>query len=49
MRLYNLFEEGRALRIAFGITMLSLLLAGGTGAVRLTIRDDVHDQSFHQL
>lgn len=37
MRSNNLCEGGHALKIAFGITMLSLLLAGGAGAATWTV------------
>jgi nitrous oxidase accessory protein len=37
MRYYNLFEGGRALRIAVEITILVLLLAGGAYAATLTV------------
>ncbi len=37
MKSYNLFEGGRPLRIAVGIIMLGLLLAGCAGAVPLTV------------
>jgi hypothetical protein len=40
MRYYNLCEGGRALGIAFGFIMLSLLLAGSAGAEASTIDDN---------